>query len=76
MQLAPSLVIDQIGHDLMRLTKNIAEAEQWQRPVFFSKLDIKDGFWRLNAQNGKEFAFAYVLPSEDKSPQLVVPMMY
>ncbi|KAL7460696.1 hypothetical protein ACHAXS_001141, partial [Conticribra weissflogii] len=50
---------------------NVAEAKRWNQPVCFSKLDIKDGFWRLNARRGEEFAFAYILPSEHKAPQLV-----
>ncbi|KAL7467704.1 hypothetical protein ACHAXS_007940 [Conticribra weissflogii] len=57
----------------MRIIMNVAEAEKWNRPVWFSKLDIKDGFWRLNARKGEEFAFAYVLPSEHNTAQLVVP---
>ncbi|KAL7460776.1 hypothetical protein ACHAXS_001218, partial [Conticribra weissflogii] len=53
-QLAPALAIDQIGHVLLPIIKNVAEADQWQRPILFSKLDIKDGFWQLNAQSTKQ----------------------
>ena len=31
-------------------------------PVMFSKIDIKDGFWRMVFQEGEEWNFAYVLP--------------
>ena len=31
--------------------------------ILFSKLDIKEGFWRIVHADGKEFNFAYVLPN-------------
>jgi hypothetical protein len=42
--------------------------------IFMAKYDIKDGFWWLDCQEGKEWNFAYVLPQEDGEPtRLVVP---
>jgi hypothetical protein len=40
-----------------------------------AKWDIKDGFWRLDCQQGEEWNFAYVLPSSMASndPVLVIP---
>jgi hypothetical protein len=29
---------------------------------FMAKWDVKDGFWRLDGQDGEEWNFAYVLP--------------
>ena len=42
--------------------------------VFFAKFDIKDGSWRLDAANGEEWNFCYVLPQPEGEPtRLVVP---
>ena len=39
-----------------------------------AKWDVKDGFWRLNAEAGEEWNFAYVLPQKEGEPvMLVVP---
>jgi hypothetical protein len=39
-----------------------------------AKWDIKDGFWRLDAEDGAEWNFAYVLPQNPGQPiYLVVP---
>ena len=38
------------------------------------KWDIKDGFWRMDCEEGEEYNFAYVLPQEECMPiTLVVP---
>ena len=40
----------------------------------FSKLDIKDSFWRMTCAEGEEWNFAYVLPNSSGEPiQIVVP---
>ncbi len=39
-----------------------------------AKWDIKDGFWRLDCEEGEEWNFAYVLPNSDgHSTKLVIP---
>jgi hypothetical protein len=39
-----------------------------------AKWDIKDGFWRLDAQAGDKWNFAYVLPQAPGEPlKIVVP---
>ena len=39
-----------------------------------AKWDIKDGFWRLDCEEGEEWNFAYVLPQPEGAPvKLVVP---
>ena len=45
-----------------------------QHPIFFSKYDISDGFWRMVVAAGSEWNFAYVLPQEEGQPiGLVIP---
>jgi hypothetical protein len=42
--------------------------------IFMAKWDIKDGFWRLDAEDGAEWNFSYVLPQHPGQPcYLVVP---
>ena len=46
---------------------------------YFSKLDVKDGFWQMVVEKDSAWNFAYVLPSEDgtvpalQDIELVVP---
>jgi hypothetical protein len=58
---APKGAIDQLGHSLTRIIHAFAEAKE-DAHVFMAKWDIKDGFWRLDAEDGIEWAFVYVLP--------------
>ena len=70
---APAGAIDQMGHSLSRIIHAFAEAGEDDK-VFMAKFDIKDGFWRLDCQEGEEWNFAYVLPQEEGEPtRLVVP---
>ena len=70
---APRGAVDQLGHSLKRLIHAFAEAEPGDK-VFMAKWDIKDGFWRLDCQEGEEWNFAYVLPQgEGKQTRLVIP---
>ena len=74
---APEEAIDQIGSVLPRLIEAVAmapEGSEWGDHIFFSKLDIKDGFWRMVCGDGDEWNFAYVLPNHPGEPvELVVP---
>ncbi len=36
------------------------------------KWDLKDGFWQMDCEAGKEYNFAYVLPQEDGKPTMLV----
>ena len=70
---APKGAIDQLGQSLDRIIHAMAQADEEDK-VFMAKWDIKDGFWRLDCQDGEEWNFAYVLPQEDGKPvKLVVP---
>ena len=70
---APRGAIDQLGHSLTRIIHAFAETKD-EACIFMAKWDIKDGFWRLDAEDGAEWNFAYVLPQEPGKPiYLVVP---
>ena len=70
---APKASIDQLGHSLSRLIHAFAEAKEDDK-IFMAKWDVKDGFWRLDCQDGEEYNFAYVLPqAPDKPSTLVIP---
>lgn len=70
---APAGAIDQMGHALQRIIHAFAEADKDEK-IFMAKFDIKDGFWRLDCQEGEEWNFAYVLPQHEGEPtRLVVP---
>ena len=70
---APRGAIDQIGHSLQRIIHAFAAADH-DAKIFMAKWDIKDGFWRLDCEQGEEWNFAYVLPPRPGLPtQLVIP---
>ena len=72
--MAPAEAMDQIGTVLPRIIEALASAPIEEGPVLFSKLDIKDGFWRMTCAKGEEWNFAYVLPNTPGQPiQIVVP---
>ena len=62
-----------LGSTMPRILKFMAHAPP-QHPIFFSKYDVSDGFWRMVVAAGSEWNFAYVLPQEEGNPiKLVVP---
>jgi hypothetical protein len=68
--------IDQIGECLSRIIHAFAEAEE-DAKVFMEKWDIKDGFWRMDCRDDKEWDFAYVLPQPEGQPvRLVMPTLF
>jgi hypothetical protein len=70
---APAGVIDQMGHSLERIIHAFAEAGEDDK-AFMAKYDIKDGFWRMQCKQGKEWNFCYVLLQPEGEPvRLVVP---
>ena len=46
-KLAPAKAMEQLGRVLPRIIQTIAQADDTDTPLLFSKLDIKDGFWRM-----------------------------
>ena len=70
---APRGAINQIGHSLQRIIHAFATSDPHAK-IFMAKWDIKDGFWRLDCEDGQEWNFCYVLPTPPGEPiQLVVP---
>jgi hypothetical protein len=62
-----------MGHSLQRIIHAFAQAPE-DAKIFAAKWDIKDGFWRLDCQEGEEWNFAYVLPQDEGKPiKLIVP---
>jgi hypothetical protein len=65
--------MDQLGSTMPRILEFMAHAPP-EHPIFFSKYDVSDGFWRMVVAKGSEWNFAYVLPQEEGEPiRLVVP---
>jgi hypothetical protein len=72
-KLAPQGDLDQLGHALSRIIHAFAKSDDGIK-IFMAKWDIKDGFWQMDCQAGKEYNFAYVLPQDEGMPTtLVVP---
>lgn len=56
-----------------RVLEYLAEAPD-DKPVYFSKYDVSDGYWHMVLQPGKEWNFAYVLSQSPGEPvTLVIP---
>ena len=72
---APNESMAELGNVLPRLIFAVATAPDAQGPILFSKLDIKDGYWRMVVPEEAEWNFAYVLPKlqPDDPVQLVIP---
>ncbi len=64
---APRCSISQLGHSLQWIIHAFAEVDD-DAKKFMAKWDIKDGFWRLDGQDGEEWNFAYVLPQPPSEP--------
>ena len=71
---APEEAISQIGTVLPRIIEALARIDESKGPVSMMKVDLTDGFWRVMAQEGEEWNFAYVLPNHPGKPtEIVVP---
>ena len=72
---APSHAMSELGCILPRLIYAVTTAPDQRGPLLFSKLDVKDGYWRMVVAPNDEWNFAYVLPklTPDEATQLVIP---
>lgn len=62
---APYEAMVQLGNCVQRLIKTLANNYDPEKPFAFSKLDIKDGFWRIAVSDEDAYNFCYVLPTVD-----------
>ncbi len=62
-KLAPQETMTQLGTSIKRLVCTMANNFDMSAPFIFTKLDIKDGFWRLAVSDNDAWNFCYVLPS-------------
>lgn len=75
---APYESMTQLGHAVQRIVNTLAENYNPAQPFAFSKLDIKDGFWRLAVSDEDAWNFCYVMPTKEplqnlEDAMLVVP---
>ena len=75
---SPPQSMVQLGQALKRLIHLMATHHNPNQPFIFSKIDIKDGFWRMSVSKEDAWNFAYVLPTQAKNTpiddiEIVVP---
>jgi hypothetical protein len=73
--LAPQHAMYELGNVIPRIIHTMAAAPDTGLPFLFSKVDLKDGYWRMVVNTTDAWNFAYVLPPEhpDDDPELVIP---
>jgi hypothetical protein len=72
-RLAPGAPVKELGNVLPRLLDfmNSVPAEEH---IYFSKMDLADGYWRMVVEPDARWNFAYVMPSRPGEPiKLVIP---
>ena len=71
---SPDEAIDQVVTVITRIIKASVTDMLSEDPIHFSKLDIKDGFWRMVCAVGEYWNSAYVLKNQPEVPtELVIP---
>ena len=67
--------MSELGCVLPCLIYTITTAPERCRPILFSKLDVKDGYWHMVIAPEDEWNFAYILPklAPNELTQLVIP---
>ena len=58
--------MNQLGQTIKRIIATMAKHHNPKKPFMFTKLDIKDGFWRMAVSDDDAWNFCYVLPSTSK----------
>jgi hypothetical protein len=62
--------MNELGSALRRIIAAVADGQQNDKKFLFSKLDIKDGFWRMVDDAANAWNFCYIIPSEDPNATL------
>ena len=70
-RLSPEEAVRDLGKVLPRLLRFLQESPT-KTPVLLSKLDLADGFWRMQVPEEHKYNFAYVLPDRPGEPTRVV----
>ena len=73
--LAPQHAMYELGNVIPRIIHTMANAPNTGIPFLFSKIDLKDGYWRMVVNKRDAWNFAYVLPAitATDEPTLVIP---
>ncbi|KAG7360528.1 hypothetical protein IV203_035627 [Nitzschia inconspicua] len=61
----------ELGHVIPRILHHMATAPP-NTPLFLTKIDIKDGYWRMRVCEDGKWNFAYTLPRSDPKHELIV----
>ena len=59
--MAPQKAMAELGSALKRIIATLADTHNLSKPWKFTKVDIKDGYWRLVVHDDDAWNFAYVL---------------
>ena len=62
--------MSQLGSALKRIIAQLADGQENQKQYIYSKLDIKDGFWRMIVNPSDAWNFCYVIPNSSTSASL------
>ena len=73
--LAPHHAMYELGNVIPRLVHAMATTTDHTTPFMYTKVDLKDGYWRMVVNPGDAYNFAYVLPPAKPTtdPELVIP---
>jgi hypothetical protein len=72
-KLSPQTAVKEIGHVLTRVLHFMSSTPADQQ-IYFSKVDLSDGFWRMIVQPSQRWNFCYVMPDPPGSPiRIVIP---
>ena len=73
--LAPHHAMYELGNVIPRLVHTMATTTDLTTPFTHTKVDLKDGYWRMVVNPRDACNFAYVLPPEHNTadPELVIP---
>ena len=69
---APAEAIEQGETVIPHIIEALSTAPLSEDPIYFSKLDIKDGFWRTMCAVGEESNLTYILPNHPEAPTKLV----
>ena len=64
-KMAPKEAMDQLVKSLQRIIVKLADAQEDEKELFFAKLDVKDGFWRMIVSDADAWNFCYAIPNLD-----------